>query len=90
MEYADLEAARKKMTLMKAHEWFRKFFGEPLNPYLDGEMMLCFHRPMLDLDKFDQMLHKRHGEYEKQGLSMKDLLEKEYSAKAVGFVMLII
>lgn len=42
--------------------------------------------PRLDILKLDELLHKRHGDYEDQGLSMSDLITKEYGEEANQFV----
>lgn len=40
----------------------------------------------IDIIKFDEWLHLKHGEYEAKGLSMKDLIEKEYGKDASAFI----
>jgi hypothetical protein len=55
--------------------------------YFDIWLSIAFGRPVLDLPKFDDLLHKIYGEYEdEQGLSLYDLLVKE---KGVDFAKYI-
>jgi hypothetical protein len=46
-----------------------------------------FGRPVLNLQKFDGLLHDVFGDYEEvQGLSMQELLEREFGAEFALFV----
>ena len=74
------------MTLPEAHKQFRKIFKASLNPYLDGFLTFLRGKPILEIGKFDDMLHERHGDYEKEGLSMPELLEKEYGSGTALFI----
>ncbi len=40
----------------------------------------------LDVLKFDDWLHEKHGEYEADGLSMEEAIDKFYSVDATLFV----
>lgn len=40
----------------------------------------------LDLLALDDLLHERHGEYEEEGLSMRELIIREYGEEAANFV----
>lgn len=40
----------------------------------------------LDVLKFDDWLHEKHGEYEADGLSMGEAIDKFYSVEASVFV----
>jgi hypothetical protein len=55
--------------------------------YFDVRLSIAFGRPVLDLPKFDDWMHKIYGEYEdEQGLSLYDLLVKE---KGIDFAKYI-
>jgi hypothetical protein len=69
----------KGYILLEAHSKFREFFHEPLNPYIDGMLTAISKRVVIDIDKFDEFLHRKFGQYEDQGLSMKDILIQKYS-----------
>lgn len=40
----------------------------------------------LDTIALDDLLHERHGDYEDEGLSMRDLVAREYGDEAVTFI----
>lgn len=47
--------------------------------------MLMVGKVGLDIVGFDDLMHERHGEYEDKGLSMGELIEKEYGIEARTF-----
>lgn len=68
------------------------------NTYLDARMSLLKRSPTIDIFKFDDWLHEKHGDYEDserdcgnvkrpvRGLSMAQLVEREYGVVAVNFI----
>ncbi len=49
--------------------------------------IIIYKQAKIDLLEFDDWLHKHHGPYEDdQGLSMCQLIGKEYGGEAVGFI----
>ena len=54
--------------------------------YQDTSLMMCTGRIELDLLKLDDLLHERHGEYERENMSMSDIIIQEYGAVANAFV----
>jgi hypothetical protein len=54
--------------------------------YFDVELSVVFKRPVLDLVKFEGLMHQVYGEYEEQGLSLYDLLVKEKGEVFAKFV----
>jgi len=66
------------MSLVDAHKLFHDVFGASLNPFLDGYLMTVFQKPIIDIKRFDDWLHKKFGEYENEGMSMTDVLVKNY------------
>jgi len=71
-------------SLPDVHRIFRERFD--CKPPLDGMMMMLLKRPAIDPYRFDEILHRKHGNYEDRNMSMKDVLEKEYPAGTTGFI----
>lgn len=60
-------------------EKFGNIFGIRLIHFVDQtRSALVFGYVVIDIIKFDKWLHKKHGNYEKQGMSMKDCIIKFY------------
>ena len=49
---------------------------------VDPFMAAILGRPVLSLINFDNFLHKKYGEYENQGKSMKDIFSEFFGDKA--------
>lgn len=47
---------------------------------------LIFGKIKLDIVKFDDWLHRKHGDYEDEGMSMSDLILSEYGKSAHSFI----
>jgi hypothetical protein len=71
-------------SLPEVHKLFRERFNR--KPPLDGLLMMLFKRPVIDPHRFDEILHEKHGDYEDRGMSMRDVLEKEYPAGTADFI----
>ena len=54
--------------------------------YLDTFLMKFTGKIELDILKLDDLLHERHGEYEQDTKSMRDITLQEYGAVANTFV----
>ena len=63
---------------------YESFFMEM--PKLDNLMSALMDRPVLDLNQLDDFLHRKFGGYEESGLSMEDVLKKEYGRECLDFV----
>jgi hypothetical protein len=75
---------RQTMIMSEACYYFRKFFPEKeFNEFLDPLSTITL-KPILDIFKFDDFLHEKHGNYEKK-MSMKKLLETHYGEEAILF-----
>ena len=75
------------MTIHEASKNFHKFFPEKnFNAFLDPLISYITGTPKLDVYKFDDYLHEKHGDYEKQKQSMKDVLETYYGKEAKDFI----
>ena len=77
-----------KTTLQLFHEGMRSHFRVTGNPglFLDTIFIQLGKQVKLDVIKFDDLLHARHGEYEADGLSMRECIAKHYSEDAARFV----
>jgi len=73
-----------KYTLPEVHKIFRQYFN--CKPPLDGLLMMVFKRPIINLSKFDEIFHEKHGNYEERNMSMGDVLKKEYPADIAEFI----
>lgn len=75
------------MTMPKASDYFHKFFPEkPINEFLDPLLSYINKSPKIDIGKFDDFIHSKHGDYEKQNLNMGEVLELHYGKDAKVFI----
>lgn len=68
-----------------------KHFGIPKKEvhgrFVDHGITSITGRPCIDLFKFDDWLHEKHGDYEtERGMSMRDLLIEEYGQAVCNFI----
>jgi hypothetical protein len=54
--------------------------------FMDGALTLVLNRPVLDIYAFDDYLHEVYGNYEENGLSMYELLVKQYGQEFAEFI----
>jgi len=67
--------------------WFRKFFPRLRGQdYIDTDLLLVHMKAILNPVKLDAKLHELHGQYENEGLNMKELITQEYGALAAQWV----
>jgi hypothetical protein len=65
----------------EAHKFFHRTFHElKYSTFQDVPMSMAAAKPVIDVYKFDDWLHCKFGDYEKEGMSMKDVLVKNYGA----------
>lgn len=62
---------------------FQQLLEMSLAECLDTWLSAVFGRVMVDLIFIDEKLHTRFGDYEDRGLSMADVIRKEYGQEAV-------
>jgi len=62
----------------KAKKDFEHVFHVNIAPFYDSLTTVLFQKIQINLFIFDDFLHKIYGEYEKEGLSMKDVILKYY------------
>lgn len=78
---------------MTPNQTFRKgmlkHFGIPTSQageFMDPIFVQLSKEVKLDVLRFDDWLHEKHGEYENDGLSMSEAIDKFYSVDASLFV----
>ena len=66
----------------------KSFFGiKAANRFIDPTITQLSGKIALDLFALDDYLHAKHGGYEaEQGISMSELITKEYGASANSFI----
>lgn len=68
-------------------ERFCIIFGNRLGKFINNHVSALVNgRPTIDIIKFDEWLHSKHGAYEEQGLSMKTCIEKYYGKEGTEIV----
>lgn len=63
-------------------EKFGLIFGIRLGNFIDNMRSAVEGRAVIDLFKFDDWLHKKHGNYDMCKLSMQDIIIKYYGNEA--------
>lgn len=62
---------------------FGMLFGVRLSHFIDNmRSAIVTGRVTIDLYKLDSWLHEKHGNYEESGLSMQELIIREYGEEA--------
>jgi len=65
---------------------FESYFGVSFGQFYDGLMSVFSRSLKIDMFKFDDYLHKKHGQYENEGLSMNTAIIKYYGKPAKDFI----
>lgn len=74
-------------TLPQAfHRGMRELFGITDAGRFMDLVFVQLHEVKLDVLAFDDWLHEKHGQYEDDGLSMREAIAKHYSEAAAAFV----
>jgi hypothetical protein len=60
-----------------------------MNRVMDNQLSYIFKRPILDVFVFDDWLHEEFGNYEDEGLSMKDLIELKFDKETLSCLQAI-
>jgi hypothetical protein len=69
---------------MTAHQFFKETFNLNFNDFIDPIISTFVGEPVIDVIKFDDWLHKEHGNYEERGLSMQDFLTEQYGQEVTN------
>ena len=56
----------------------KTFYSIKFSTFINKNLSILFKKPIIDINKFDDWLHNQYGDYEEQGLSMQDVLTKNY------------
>ena len=71
-------------------EYLRRFFISrfemSLSDCIDPLMSIICKRVVLDIVHVDTILHSRFGDYEERGLSMEELITKEYGEESTTLI----
>jgi hypothetical protein len=54
--------------------------------FYDPFLSYAMQKFMLNLVKLDDKLHRIHGDYEERGMSMKDIIEKNYGQAGLNLI----
>ena len=64
----------------------KKFFGCLPYEFLDKILFSCTGQYWLDVLAFDDFLHKKFGDYDVNGMSMSECIQKEYGDEALALI----
>jgi len=78
--------AYKFSELNKLGDEFQRVFGIGFKPFYDGLMSVVSKQLCIDLLKFDEWLHEKHGNYEDAGQSMDDCIREHYGDEGVRLI----
>lgn len=70
----------------KLGDEFQRVFGIGFKPFYDGLMSVASKQLCIDILKFDEWLHKKHGDYEDAGQSMEDCIREHYGDEGVKLI----
>lgn len=66
-------------------DFIEKFHMSIVDIY-DPFMSWIMQKFQIDIVKFDDKLHRKLGDYEEKGLSMRDIIKKTYGDKGVKLI----
>lgn len=78
--------AYKFSEIGKLGDKFQRVFGIGFKPFYDGLMSVVSKQLCIDIMKFDEWLHKKHGDYEDAGQSMDDCIREHYGEEGVKLI----
>lgn len=52
----------------------------------DPLMSCLYGKFQIDIIKFDDVLHRKFGDYEERGLSMRDIIKREYGEAGINLI----
>ena len=70
----------------KLGDEFQRVFGIGFKPFYDGLMSVASKQLCIDILKFDEWLHKKHGDYEDAGQSMDDCIREHYGDEGARLI----
>ena len=78
--------AYKITEIGKLNDEFKRVFGIGFKPFYDGLMSVASKQLCIDILKFDEWLHKKHGNYEDAGQSMDDCIREHYGDEGAKLI----
>ena len=78
--------AYKFSELNKLGDTFMAVFGIGFKPFYDSLISIVSKQLCIDILKFDEWLHKKHGNYEDAGQSMDDCIREHYGDEGVKLI----
>jgi hypothetical protein len=81
-----------KLTYPEVAKEFHSHFHTSFHPFFMPVYSVATDKIQFDLMKFDDHLHKLHGDYESEGAgkSMRDIVTEKYGADAMQFILKLI
>lgn len=76
----------KFSELNKLGDKFMSVFGIGFKPFYDGLMSVASKQLCIDIMKFDEWLHEKHGDYEDAGQSMDDCIREHYGDEGAKLI----
>jgi hypothetical protein len=70
----------------KLGDEFQRVFGIGFKPFYDGLMSVASKQLCIDILKFDEWLHEKHGNYEDAGQSMDDCIREHYGDEGARLI----
>lgn len=75
------------MNALEFHAGMKRHFRVTnAGRFMDRLILQISREPRIDVMAFDDWLHAQHGEYESDGLSMREAIAKHYSPEATAFI----
>lgn len=78
--------AYKFSELNKLGDEFQRVFGIGFKPFYDGLMSVASKQLCIDIMKFDEWLHEKHGDYENAGQSMDNCIREHYGEEGARLI----
>jgi len=81
---------KKEMTFPEFIKGMKRHFGikTGVQEYVDTLLYSGTKKIKLDIVRFDDWLHEKHGEYENEkSMSMSELIESKHGKNAVDFIL---
>jgi len=79
-----------KLTYPEVAKEFHNHFHTSFHPFFMPVYSVMTDKIQFDLVKFDDYLHKQHGDYESKGQSMQDAVTEIYGPEATKFILKLI
>lgn len=78
--------AYKITELQDLKKYFHNLFDVGIGRFIDTLMTAACARIIIDIVKFDEWIKKLHGDYERQGKSLADMIFEHYGDEAAALI----